>query len=514
MSDKFNSSDVKQNIGSDITTSDDVDSGATNSLGFNDITVQKNSCVFTNMSQSSFFSKLRYHPMSSNDLVYLCQMYGLQFFLKSDKIRALSNFNTMTAPQLDLLFVFIVVMKYQRDSLQKILVDHIFSELAKNADYENIFFDEVVELFVMDLLCEYNGNICDHAYIYNFFKECVAHAEGRMDSMDYDNLIIFLELHDKNISMICSDVHTHVFDKIKKINSTVDAIYGYIVKPVTNSDDNMSINKIISGFEQYAIDEIINQSACMEKFNEHMMASPSLNMRNGINSHEIVNDRTDIVYPSIYNSCTQDPGAIVKSINVKFENIGLKVMSGDHTSKLCHGIIHCFIEYGLVSDHEEAAVWLGGIMSEYKYSVGLINKYDQCTLFDSFVINSVGNDISISFDDFVAYLKNKKTLPWDYPIEVILRIIGRICNVVIVLYSYIGDTIIIDNSANDTPQSIIIYKYDADRYYNLVQIDSSDTICLTEEPNWRDNIIPTDGANFKMNNDNKDVTRIKEEIEV
>lgn len=132
-----------------------------------------------------------------------------------------------------------------------------------------------------------------------------------------------------------------------------------------------------------------------------------------------------------------------------------------------NNILTLFVKHNLVKDEGQLLDMIVNIMEKNRYDFRIFGKYDDTDLDMSYTLSALGNDIKMSYDEFLTNIKTKRTLT-NYPIEFILRLISRILNVTIHFYDTYMSCITIDNNIYQYyTQPIIIYQTNYFNYYLL-----------------------------------------------
>ena len=164
----------------------------------------------------------------------------------------------------------------------------------------------------------------------------------------------------------------------------------------------------------------------------------------------------------------------------KFNPIGYEMVVPDKPESL-HTIISCFIAHKYFTTETEAVELLVRIMTTESDTFGFINKYEEMSLYDCYTLTALANDSKDSYEMMVAKLHKDKTLPYNFPTEVILSIFSRIFGIIIMLYTQQTLPVIIDNVLEADAKQLIIYQYTSITYYLLQPIGQTFTPIATEE---------------------------------
>lgn len=136
-------------------------------------------------------------------------------------------------------------------------------------------------------------------------------------------------------------------------------------------------------------------------------------------------------------------------------------------TKSFHSILDCLLQHQLSESSEVLVGFLFNTMLEERFTVGYTDKYNTITVDEHFFMICLANDIKLSYDDFLDYMGKYNKLPYDYPIEIILRIVSRMFNIRIILFTQQLIKLDINNSINETG-IVEIYQYSHETCFNIV----------------------------------------------
>lgn len=146
----------------------------------------------------------------------------------------------------------------------------------------------------------------------------------------------------------------------------------------------------------------------------------------------------------------------------KINSIGMKIYEQSTD------ILPFFISHNFFRNESEPIDLIIMIMETCRYELYMSNKYDEMNLETLFSLITTSDDTYNTYESFLLYLKRKKALPINYPIEFILRVLSRALNVIIYFYNNEIMFNIIDNTLYKIYQNPIhIYRQDSLSYYLL-----------------------------------------------
>ena len=136
--------------------------------------------------------------------------------------------------------------------------------------------------------------------------------------------------------------------------------------------------------------------------------------------------------------------------------------------------LQCFVEYGFAKNRNETNEKILDIFISQQHTRNYIDITDEKTLNDYYDLVNIANNKQITYDEFIYKIKRYsnycENYIWDFPIEIILKILSRVYNVVIQFLSMDFDNIVIDNTVNHSPYWICIYQHDPDLYFNVITL--------------------------------------------
>lgn len=131
-------------------------------------------------------------------------------------------------------------------------------------------------------------------------------------------------------------------------------------------------------------------------------------------------------------------------------------------------ILMPFVLNNFVKSTSDLVKKIASIMEDCRKEPGIFNQFDEIDLETSYLLISTSNDIKDTYDSFLDDLKRKSVLPFEYPIEFVLRLVSRILNVSIKFYDNNMICTQIDNILYQIyEEPIMIYQQNFMQYYIL-----------------------------------------------
>ena len=161
----------------------------------------------------------------------------------------------------------------------------------------------------------------------------------------------------------------------------------------------------------------------------------------------------------------------IDNANTKLKSLGLEILKSDRF-ELKSSILLPFVTHHFSSDTREIIELILLTLRFEKSTPGIINQFDTEDLESTYNLFSLVSDKPMKYDEFCEYLDRMKDLPYDYPVEIILRLLSRIFNVRIDFYQTNGELLHIDNTLNCTfDDTVKIYQVNELSFYTAKPID-------------------------------------------
>ena len=206
--------------------------------------------------------------------------------------------------------------------------------------------------------------------------------------------------------------------------------------------------------------------------------------------HQGYDDFTDI------NINDVDDTDVDNTFRNNYRNMGYSIQADTYF------MLKLFAMSKLVQDESQLANAIVHIMEVSRNEPGIFNKYDDIDLETSYMMIAMSNDISDSYDIFLAEISERQDLPLSYPLEFVMRIISRLLNIPIHLYETNMECIVIDNTIGLPNKPVVIGRRDSMKYYLLKPIDDHDSGNVGDNNVGNDNVRNDNVRNDNVRNDN------------
>jgi len=454
----------------------------------------KNGSVYTNINGSAYFSRMKYVPINPCDMAEFIYLHNDNIFFEYTDIAAARKFKNMSVLQLDTLFILLRHVSHFYKNLTNVVAIHIAEKI-------NIFTEAPTELV----------NIFNKLNFFRDFSSCILKKNKYGTSMDdfigivgdYLEKIIRIHIKYNNdakqntqvAGSTLNEIREYLTLNIKKLEEFIKALYEIIYLEISKVLPNNT--KILKLCSKNILED--NDKICLVMFiQEYIHLVPDYDNdvilkeyyefikdirsreddweNNSINAGDAMFNNYWYNNPNVFQHNNSTSKIFqhnleneTKSINEKLLKIRYQ-LADDKIQFWTHSIANCFVEKGLEKNTQEIARVVCQTMINEKDTVGYTNKYDDMTLFDNYVLVTMANDINLSYDSALEQLIQLSMIPFDYPIEILLRILSRIYCVDIIFYSSNLVPLFINNSLGE--QNIIaIYQYNLDSFYNIISID-------------------------------------------
>jgi hypothetical protein len=424
--------------------------------------VNKKSSFYKHINESLYFSAMKYKPESVNDMYDFIFLHNGHNFFEKKHIQLACVFSSMKTIQLDAFFILARCMDYfYRKITDDIVIfvgeafrtlDNLPNELLKITHDEKFLRD-----FSEDLMEYMRSDITLDKFIY----VVVNSLEGMFDTQPYLNPININE----SDNQLKNNMSKYFLEYAPKLNKFIKTIYDKTISelnkilPIGNIILQLCGKKNIVEGEEKILAEFIKSN---------IQLVPNFTTDN------IILDYYEHIF-NLYNIDTSNQQHssqnIKQQINSKLITIGYE-MYDIQKNLWFHSILDCFVECGFAKDNKEISIAIYHILFTEKNTIGYVNKYEYMSLFDYFVLVSIANDISSSYEKFMKEIGATYRIPFDYPMEIIMRILSRLYNVTIIFYTNKLTCMVIDNCLEINSNNIAIYQYSPDAFYTITPIGS------------------------------------------
>jgi hypothetical protein len=485
--------------------------------------MENNFSSYSNIQKTRFLSKLSIIPRNSYEMLwFLTGHMGYNIFFSKEKVYSLMLHYDISELQLD---AFLILAKYVhksykslRDILRTIIIDS-FSIFDKKMDEQLSivknpkFLGDLSERFV----CSINNiKMTQQIFMDIMTKAIQCSIESEFERKIYDEEdFIFSQgkRHDKELTLFQEKFINYLKENLTQTEKFFSVIYEKfviefdkilpVVQPIINICSKRSVvteeEQVLKEFISHYLNLLDDVDDNMKIFYKFMQ-----NMRSDIDYEPYFLDNEDFEkmfcdcygvntenfalsyvesYPNSHNNekskTIYHGNKNLEHANEHLSSIGYYAIN--NTQKLwMHMIEDCFVEHGFASNTNEIARLVYHVMSTEKDTCGFTNKYDTITLYEHFVIISIANNIDYSYEYFMSLLSTYEKIPFEYPIEFLMRILSRCYDVNILFYSGKLMEFFIDNALLDEAKNLHIYQESMDTFYNIVPIGSG--FCKLYDP--------------------------------
>lgn len=462
----------------------------------NSLTADTSESLYINIKKSYFFGKMKYLPKKSQHMDCFIMFHDGMILIPTTEIEDVTSHYTMSALQLDALFVFCACVHYH-DLTNQILIKHSIKkhlEIFKDIPPQVLMIVSS-DLFINRLTMMISDELFDdtnNQFIHRLTKNITS-------------IIFITNLTDVNsLKTQLGGKIINAIESGSNIYETITALEKYLLYNTTTvkkyfelvyHDITQENNKFISTVKNILplcskLDLSIDETKELEQFVELNKSLEECNNSVLEDFYDYMDDMTDSkwldnyhydagsyrpndfqtngsIFYNNYSSYMNDPKELA---NKNLEKISMKV-GGCTIDKCTRNVLYCFIEHGFFQTEKDACDLLLTIFSTERDTLGYVNKYDTLSLYDYYTMVAMANDIYLTYEMFMNKLFTYRYLPIDYLPEIIMRVLGRYLNVVVQLYTYNLTPTVIDNAFdNSQTQYMTIYQYSPDIYYNLIPI--------------------------------------------
>jgi hypothetical protein len=465
---------------------------------------------FDAIKNTIWFKEIGFYPVNISQMEYFINSMDILDAFKDFKVKSIIGF---TSEQMDNLFLSLkiintsvvkfcehVIMQYFKPEFEKIFYSNFLVErpdLANKSESVRVFLEEFYTdlgkyfvrfiklyrtikdddklehttskliLFCRRMLrCEYYSDVLKKLDIpidNNFFKEkCQTFKDMSQQIIGYVNASIthFFEIVDKIVTYFTNtkasggNIRSYLennFDVVDIINENSDVIENFNLQIMDNPSEKDIANLdvlCISDYENFLYSKNHKRKNKKHAFWLQESENPE---------SDDINDY--LFHWEKYSSKKKEHA--IKKIN----DMGFSL----YPENGMHNIFMPFVANNLVSDTTTLLSMIISIMEKERKEPGIFSKYDQVDLETAYMLVSI--DISEqpdTYDVFLNHLREKQDLPLLYPIEFILRLIGRALYIRIIYYQTDFTRIEFDNAIFELyDQPIVIYQHNICKFYIL-----------------------------------------------
>jgi hypothetical protein len=441
----------------------------------------------------SYFVNLKYFPSTSFDMeTFVLSHPGFNLF-RAQEIYDMCSSYTISSTQLDAIFVLCRYVNHVVDDIEKIFCDLIENgfvglpscDLLANISTKKLFRNVFEHLHQP---VSFDDFMCD-------MLEHIVKIIGISDNKINDQLFDYFDKNDDAIT----NLFRTIYDKLYLIINTF-LPQGYQLMKLCGKQATIKEEMILSNFIDANIDLIpksYNDDKIFKQFyvdiaEQHIdpFSYRGRSMTQGDKLRQMYNDdgwNFNDIYGGFNSETT--PQKTFENMKTTIDNtvnkIGYQIANESITSYY-HGFVKCLIEHNLISSEADLTRIIVSIFVKERNTIGYVDKYDTILLIDHYTIISMVNGINLSYDEFINQLIKYRVLPWNSPMETIMRVISRYFGVIINFYSEQLINLLIDNTVSEIPNNTItIYQHGMDQYYNLILLGEK-FVPINEKPGQLD----------------------------
>jgi hypothetical protein len=483
---------------------------------------------YVNMHWNDYFKKFKYIPITSGDMEILIECFNGSHIINQSHLRTIINNYYIGDTQLTALFLVLrfidenFTVYYKK--LPKRIVEYSQSLIyTENYDFFRRYF---VESNAMVQLAEYILNRCKPCMEHNDFQNTFIDGFRKyfMIGKQFNNLEDMLDelyIPRQNFTNFTFELHKLVITN--NVNYIYEETKYYIEKcaakyltPVDHAEFHKMIKvtefkyktikcDALENFYQYIEDnyEIVEtkRQKHSNTFNQnHKREYPQSSWPN--RSQQGYTDLYETYPPpvptkppppttttySAYNygstnygytyggtntGYAWDPLGYIKNIaNPKLNKLGFELYIKQGHNSYMHNFVDCLIEHEFVQKEEDYYNLIGQLMINDKDTMIKFHDTDM-KLDEMYNTLCLANDIKTNFDETIEHLIKHKRLPYDIPIEGIMRITSRMFNVIINYFTTTLSPLEFDNTiSKNNIKWIWIYNHEYHKYFNIIPLHS------------------------------------------
>ncbi|XWV26216.1 putative orfan [Tupanvirus soda lake] len=477
------SADEKTDLVQTFGTTDTVDDTMQQSKTTKKVTFRKN--FYNNIDKSNYFSKLAFVPSCYSDMNAFIKIHnGISIFNKN-KYKQASLLSNSSIQQLDALFILVRSIHFHYDKLTKMCEDSMSNSVHLFKNPPQKLIEIVSDKKFFGLISNYIMNGIDQELTEKKFFMTVGNALEKVfnkyshlnpSQNEIENekikepIIEYIKNHIEDTQMFFGIVYKTLSSELEKILPIANMIFNLCAK-ITLSETEKSVLDIFINENKIHVPNFINDPTLLDYYECMNMETSDSEDFWGDDEYEFSNYDHGIYNYSYFapRKIYQENFSIPK-VNEKLSQIGYEVVQGKYFN--FHTVEDCFIQHGFAANKKELTMLVYDVLVTERNTSGYTNKYDTMTLSDHFTLISIANDITISYESFVAQIMNTERIPWDFPIEILMRILSRLYNVNIMFYCDKLTSMYIDNASDHNAKVLDIYQHSIDMFYNIIPIGS------------------------------------------
>lgn len=407
---------------------------------------------YINMDESIYFSKLSIKPKNKNHMIMLSDLHGFIKYLKMDVLINILDNYTMSSIQLDIYFIIMrKIYAFELDIIKKtceIFIKELNISMPEEIKVLEILINNLFEDIIIDM--DENKFLRTMIFLMNELLQLYKNYEITRESVL--KLARFIKKNFNKYTKSINIAYQFIFDKIK--NVAIIGEYLLICKNLILTEEEIDkLKNFIEINKNLKID--YENDIILKKFYDKMTNNNIIIHSNNIlkyNKKEI-NFIKKMIDPLI--------------LKYKFEIADIKFAINKH-----HKLEHCLIEHKFIDNIDEIINILYKTLISEINTIGFIIKDNPITLYEYYQSVIIQNNINICYHDYIYRLTMYKSIPYEVPLEIILRILSRLYGIIIGLYDINNEPNIINNTFIENPNTINIISYN-NEYYNIINIDET-----------------------------------------
>jgi|SRR5579872_1772936 len=430
-------------------------------------------------------------PMDPTHMHILSNVCQCDFILNRTRLNAIINDLTLSGLKLDGLLIHILLADISVRSLKlqlsQLIKDLLYTKLTSVIRDSDLILQhaQAIGTFIEDNVRDYVDNylaVTRHIVQYNISDPMKEYHEMNENYVKW--LMEYLA------TPLPSDISTNTNSSSKSeseawIMSCLPLIINPITKPMivnifnafvknleeTRVRDQTAYANVLDHF--FVEDEMINEyfrvvleqhlgpfrTILKNKIDSQALQLYAIQMGDRYQLDKVTSSYVDLYHTPTIRDYASSATIIKQSVNIKFKDYGLEVYVRGEL-KDAHDIFDCMIEYGVFDTRKTMGVILGNVIKTFSMEPNFMNKLDDATMCGMFDLISCANNSVMSLEEFIICLQTNYLLAADYHLEFILRIISRLYNVVIMMFtSDISVQNLIDNATESNPEMLVLYHY-------------------------------------------------------
>lgn len=406
---------------------------------------------YININESIYFSKLHIKPKNKNHMIILSDLHGFIKYLKMDMLINILNNYEMSSLQLDTFFIVMrKIYAFELDIIKKtcgIFIKELNISMPEEIKVLEILINNLFEDIIVDM--DENKFLRTMIFLMNELLQVYKNYEITRESVL--NLVRFIRKNINKYTKSINIAYQFIFGNIKNLSMISE--YLLICQKSLTEEEIEKLKFFIENNKNLEID--YENDIIIKKYYDRM------NNTNAI-----------ICYNNISRFNKKEINPIKKMIDPFILKYNFEVADIKFAVNKNHKLEHCLIEHKFVDNIDELINILYKTLISESNTTGFIINDDSTTLYEYYQSIVIQNNINICYHDYIYRLTMYKSIPYEVPLEIILRILSRLFDIIIGLYEINNEPIIINNTIIKNPITINIIKYN-NEYYNIININET-----------------------------------------